>query len=415
MLKLHVRRESVYPTVRITRSERNFSHWARSSNRTEADEITRLSMRVGIGGLNAWAAAGEIGAHSNAIPTLLKTIAVLAEVSSAATERADDGSIHALRNLASERARLRANADRVVDLFSDSKKMAAHFHTYALSEQPGSSPTAYFFGGHAKTGPFAGVTGRDAFDLKSNLLARVDEMLVNGSLTALRGGGFNKTYIYQPTGQVVRVGTTNSEDMSATMAYSRFTGRGAGATLDPDQSLYIPTLVHRGGRRSTGTSVLVMERVPGMSLTQMALAKTMGTVPPEQLNSLLLVPDKVADVIVDMHMHRRAHGDLTPGNVMFDPATGNVRVIDFGFAVRGKDRDKRLHDVYGLGNLIVGFGSTTGEPRMTQGQKMYLRALDRYPGPDENAAIYKAHPELYAQHVARFYERKATLRQAMQR
>jgi hypothetical protein len=50
---------------------------------------------------------------------------------------------------------------------------------------------------------------------------------------------------------------------------------------------------------------------------------------------------------------------------------------------------------------------------MTQAKAMYLRALDRYAGPDRNAPVYKNHPELYEAHTKRFNERKAALRSEM--
>lgn len=127
----------------------------------------------------------------------------------------------------------------------------------------------------------------------------------------------------------------------------------------------------------------------------------------------MLVPGKVADAVVDMHMHRRTHGDLHRGNIMFDKATGEVRIIDFGSSRRTIDRERRGHDVYGLAYVIEEFGHKTSEGLMTQAKAMYLRALDRYAGPDRNAPVYKNHPELYEAHSKRFSERKAALRSEM--
>lgn len=305
------------------------------------------------------------------------------------------------------------NADRITELFSDGAKMAAHFHARPFGSRPGNSPTSYFYGGHAVRGPFAGLKGGNALELKKNVNARVKEMLRDGTLEALGSGTFNETYLYKPTGQVVRIGRTNSEELSATVSYSNLRGRGIGAQLDLEQSLLIPRSKGLDANHSFGFGVLVMERVPGASLPSITLAKNRGQLSASMLTRLTLVPGKVAGAIVEMHMHRRAHGDLHTGNVMFDKATGEVRVIDFGSSRRTTDLEMRRQDVRDLVALIDQFGDKISEPLMTRAKALYLRALNQYAGPDRNAPVYKNHPELYEPHLKRFNERKATLRSEM--
>lgn len=271
------------------------------------------------------------------------------------------------------------------------------------------------------------VRGGSALELAENVKARAKEMEGQGTLQKLESREASDTYIYKPTSQVdkptdqvdkptdqvVRIGRTNSEEMSATVSYSNFRGRGKGAQLDLEQSLYMPKSKGPDPNRSSGFGVLVMERVPGTSLKSSALAKAEGELSPDELAQLKQVPGKVADAVVDMHMHRRAHGDLDKSNVILDKATGEVRVIDFGSSRRTTDRGRREQDVYGLAYLIKEFGHKTSEPLMTQAKAMYLQALDRYAGPDRDAPVYKDHPKLYEPHLKRFNERKAALRSEM--
>jgi Protein kinase domain len=300
------------------------------------------------------------------------------------------------------------NMDRLKELLADDAKMAEHFDAHAFGKNPGSAPTSYLFGGHAASGPFADLKAGNAYGLRAQVDIRVDEMMKNGTLQRLSDGTKdNDVYIHVPTGQLVRVGKVDSEELSATVSYSNLRGRGKGAQLDLDQSLFMPEKKVFDANRSIGFGVLVMERVPGESLASIHEAK----IKPDDLKS---VAGKVADAVVDMHMNRRIHGDLHKGNIMFDKETGQVRVIDFGYSRRTTDPKQREDDVHGLASLILdGYGHNTGKGILAQATNLYLRALDRYSGPDRNAPVYKNHPELYEPHLKRFNERKAALRSEM--
>jgi predicted ATPase len=74
-------------------------------------------------------------------------------------------------------------------------------------------------------------------------------------------------------------------------------------------------------------SILVLARVPGVSLS--TWLKDGGVL---RIEALLDVASGIAAALERVHAARWIHCDLTPGNVMVDPTTLEVQLIDFGLS-----------------------------------------------------------------------------------
>ena len=282
-------------------------------------------------------------------------------------------------------------------LFANKTKIADHFANRTFGSAPGRSPTAYVYGGHSKCGPFSGLSGKTSDELVASIESRCTELQSTGLLRPLGEGKGNKnrTYINEPTGQIVRVGSVTSEELSATASFSRMHDKGLGAKVDLGQSLYVPE-PNSYSMRSNGTAVLVMERVKGQPLSISS--------PGDYSNS---VPAKVADGLAQIHATHRTHDDLVRRNIMFDPATGDVQLIDFGLSRRATNIKS---DLMRLAQAESFYGKTSSSPVIQRTRDLYRAAVDRLPGPDPSAAIYQRHPDLYAKHLSQFEAKKNAMK-----
>ncbi len=73
-------------------------------------------------------------------------------------------------------------------------------------------------------------------------------------------------------------------------------------------------------------SVLVSERFPGISLTELIQHHSIS------LDDFLTVAISIAQTLGDIHLARIVHKDLKPGNILVDPESFSTRVIDFGIS-----------------------------------------------------------------------------------
>jgi hypothetical protein len=319
---------------------------------------------------------------------------------------------------APESAARGANQKFAQNLFSNETRLADQYRQRALGDKPGQSPTTAFYGGHATSGLFAGIGGATRTEVMANVSARVTSLVESGQLTPLDdagNGSFNRVYVQQSTGQIVRVGLVTSDELSGSNAMSKLQGQGkaAGTRIDLAQSLYAPSRLTRGGLQSKGLGVLVMERVPGQPVSH-SLASLNAT------DRAKIVP-QLADAIVAVHLSGRVHGDIAQRNVMFDPLTGQVRLLDFGNASRSKDTTLIAADLTNFALIIHRLspaGQGSFEPpaslaALRQAKMSYFQAVDRLPGPDRSAPIYRQHAELYEKHVAQFEARRDALKAAV--
>ncbi|MDM8515429.1 AAA family ATPase [Desulfobacterales bacterium HSG16] len=76
---------------------------------------------------------------------------------------------------------------------------------------------------------------------------------------------------------------------------------------------------------------MIMEDFGGESLKSLKITnrlKSCGKNPED----FLLIAIKISDIIGKIHSHNIIHKDINPSNIVFNPATGKVKIIDFGIS-----------------------------------------------------------------------------------
>lgn len=102
--------------------------------------------------------------------------------------------------------------------------------------------------------------------------------------------------------------------------------------LDQVSHPRIPKLV--AYQRSRGQSILVMERAPGWNLEQVSLKE--GRLSPRLV---VRIADQLADILSALRRETGpnarpvVHGDIKPSNLVFDPDTESIALIDWGSSV----------------------------------------------------------------------------------
>ena len=298
------------------------------------------------------------------------------------------------------------NEQFAIDLFKTEKSIANHFLKRPFADRPGESPTSFLYGGHAVQGAFANITGKNYTEIAKKILLKVDELVKSGVLIKIGAGGTNGVYLNKQTQQVIRVGRVSSNELQASIGFSKIGDSKVGAKIDLAQSLYLPNELDMTGK-TEGFAVLVMERVPGMRLAGNGYLLSSS--------AKAKIAPAVADALVSMHLNNKAHGDFGTHNVNVT-ATGEVRVIDFDLSSPVKNPRSLSNDLDGLVSVLLELYPSSRAYGKEQVRAvaidLYVKALDRAAGPDRNAEIYKKHPELYAPHVARFNAKKQALKNA---
>ena len=111
----------------------------------------------------------------------------------------------------------------------------------------------------------------------------------------------------------------------------------------------------------SGQSILMMERAPGINLEQ--LSRQTGKLEPRLV---LKIAAQLADILLYLRCQSQlpggnlmVHGDIKPSNIMFDPVTETVSLIDWGAAVFSQRNARGQHiDSLGLDAINLDFGNT---------------------------------------------------------
>jgi hypothetical protein len=289
-------------------------------------------------------------------------------------------------------------------------KALAQFRNSAFASSMGNAPTSFVYGGHATAGLFAGIGGNSVAELVSNVNARVDALVAAGKLThiaggALGGGASNRVFLNTQTGEIVRVGDVSSIELAETIGLPRVSAQ-LGATVLPEQSLYIPMANKPGFSSTYGISVLVMANAG------QPMENVFDSLAPAKKAVAL---DSFFDALVQLHMSGRYHTDLHLKNVLIDPATGRATIIDFGriertnfAAVNSRQLDGSINptranlvnekDNYLLSRALGKYGLSDADFR-----QRYKQGLERLTPPNGQAAL------------SAFEARKRALRQSMDR
>lgn len=81
-------------------------------------------------------------------------------------------------------------------------------------------------------------------------------------------------------------------------------------------------------RLDDGSLVLVMSYVPGLTLTQ--LVEKTGRVEPEHM---AWITERILNILKYLHYHGVVHGDVKPQNVIVQPETHSVVLVDYGLSI----------------------------------------------------------------------------------
>ncbi len=79
------------------------------------------------------------------------------------------------------------------------------------------------------------------------------------------------------------------------------------------------------GFEASGTPTIIMEDVEGDSLNQTAK-------PPRDLSEFFNIAIAVTDALGQIHARQIIHKDINPSNIIYNPQTGIVKIIDFGLS-----------------------------------------------------------------------------------
>lgn len=236
-------------------------------------------------------------------------------------------------------------------------------------------------------------------------------------------GGFGTIWLarHRRTGEAVAIKVLHAELAISPQMVSRFEREARVISM-----LRHPNVValHDLGKLDDGRPYLVMEYLPGISLSK--IVKRQGPLPPDEALAIL---EPLARALAKAHEHGVIHRDVKASNVMICERAGQKRVVllDFGVAklledpgprltaplaavgsphcmspeqIRGQAVDART-DVYGLGTLT--FYMLTGEPPFpgNRGEAMSKHLLEERPRPSDRVDITPAFDEVVAKAMSR--------------
>lgn len=115
-------------------------------------------------------------------------------------------------------------------------------------------------------------------------------------------------------------------------------------------------------RLDDGSLALIMSYIPGPTLEQ--IVEKAGKIEPE---SMAWITDRILNALLYLHHHGVIHGDIKPQNVIVQPETHSVVLVDFGLAmVKPGSSDKS-----------IGYTPIFASPEQIEG-KTLLPASDYY-------------------------------------
>jgi predicted ATPase len=93
--------------------------------------------------------------------------------------------------------------------------------------------------------------------------------------------------------------------------------------------------------------VMVLEDFGGESLAQLLRTRRFS------LDDVLPLAIQIADIIGQVHQHHVTHKDVNPSNLVLNPETGQLKLIDFGIATRLTRENPPLHHPAGLEGTLA--------------------------------------------------------------
>ncbi|KIG17505.1 Sensory box histidine kinase/response regulator [Enhygromyxa salina] len=115
--------------------------------------------------------------------------------------------------------------------------------------------------------------------------------------------------------------------------------------FDLVQSLDIDGIVKARELRRVGDQlVLILERIPGVNLSEYADGK------PLPIAKFWPIATRIAEILAQTHAARVVHRDIKPSNILVDPQTGRVHLADFGISVLLENERRHIYD----GDVLAG-------------------------------------------------------------
>lgn len=80
--------------------------------------------------------------------------------------------------------------------------------------------------------------------------------------------------------------------------------------------------------KSNEELVLIMSFIPGLTLEK--IVKKVGGIPPEHVSWIM---ERVLNALKYIHYHGVIHGDIKPQNIIIQPETHTISIVDFGLSM----------------------------------------------------------------------------------
>jgi serine/threonine-protein kinase len=106
-------------------------------------------------------------------------------------------------------------------------------------------------------------------------------------------------------------------------------------------------VIHDIIEQDTGSGYLVLEYIPGQTLTERIMHK------PVKLQEALSIGQQIAEALLGAYENGVTHRDLKPGNIKITPE-GRVKVLDFGLAKASGTLDEKADSIITQPGRIVG-------------------------------------------------------------
>ena len=187
----------------------------------------------------------------------------------------------------------------------------------------------WFAGPRRTPGPAAAPLRADALPAGTRLgSARIERLVARGASSVLYAA-VDEASDTAIAVKVLLPGSANAGPDGANEAGARFLQEAQRASR-----LQHPGIVRLfGGGHVQGLAFVIMELLPGADLTRYTRRARLL---PEPL--AIDIAARLAEALAYAHREGMVHRDVKPANVMFDPATGSVKLTDFGLA-RSVDAD----------------------------------------------------------------------------
>eukprot|EP01056_Protomagalhaensia_sp_Gyna25_P005206 Protomagalhaensia_sp_Gyna_25__5205@NODE_626_length_2970_cov_40_978164_g485_i0_p2_GENE_NODE_626_length_2970_cov_40_978164_g485_i0NODE_626_length_2970_cov_40_978164_g485_i0_p2_ORF_typecomplete_len227_score33_89Kdo/PF06293_14/5_7e39RIO1/PF01163_22/3_7e17Pkinase/PF00069_25/6_3e15Pkinase_Tyr/PF07714_17/7_1e12APH/PF01636_23/1_7e11WaaY/PF06176_11/3_9e09EcKinase/PF02958_20/2_5e07Choline_kinase/PF01633_20/1_4e05Pkinase_fungal/PF17667_1/2e05YrbLPhoP_reg/PF10707_9/1_3e03YrbLPhoP_reg/PF10707_9/0_00022Fructo len=94
--------------------------------------------------------------------------------------------------------------------------------------------------------------------------------------------------------------------------------------------------------------ILYLEKVCGQTLADYLRKRRQSEISEEQQSLYAELPERLGQLLGQLHDNKIVHGDLTSSNIMLRETTNSIALIDFGLAQQSDDVEDRAVDLYVL-------------------------------------------------------------------